>query len=71
MGSSPENNALAAVFMREMIPHRQGAVRMAENALKYDVCTDLVPILRTIVTQQRQEMIQMRSLLSRMNCRRS
>ena len=44
---------------------------MAENALKYDVCTDLVPILRTIVTQQRQEMIQMRSLLSRMNCRRS
>ncbi len=70
MGSAPENNALAAVFMREMIPHRQGAVRMAENALKYDVCTDLVPILRTIVTQQRQEMIQMRSLLSRMNCRR-
>ncbi len=70
MGAAPENNALAAVFMREMIPHRQGAIRMAETALKYDVCTELVPILRSIVTQQRQGVAQMRTLLRRMECQR-
>ena len=68
MGSAPEINALASVFMREMIPHHQGAVRMAENALKYDVCTELVPILRSIITQQRQGIGRMRALLTRMGC---
>ena len=70
MGSAPENNRLGSVFMREMIPHHQGAIRMAENALKYDVCTELVPILRSIVTQQRQGVTQMRTLLQRMDCQR-
>jgi len=68
MGSAPENNRLSAVFMREMIPHHQGAVRMAENALKYDISTELVPILRSIITQQRRGIAQMRALLSRMEC---
>ena len=71
MGSTLESNALAAIFMREMIPHHQGAIRMAENALKYDVCTELVPILRSIIVQQRQGVAQMRGLLNRMGCRRS
>lgn len=70
MGSAPENNRLGSVFMREMIPHHQGAIRMAENALKYDVCTELVPILRSIVAQQRQGVTQMRTLLRRMDCQR-
>ncbi len=69
MGRAPEDNALAAVFMREMIPHHQGAIRMAENTLKYDVCTELVPILRSIVSQQWQGVAQMRALLRRMGCR--
>lgn len=68
MSSTPESNALSAVFMRQMIPHCQGAVRMAEHALKYDVSTELVPILRDIVTQQRRGAVQMRSLLSRVGC---
>lgn len=71
MGSAPENNALAAVFMQEMIPLHHGAIRMAENALKYDICTDLVPILRSTITQQRQGVAQMRALLNRMGCRRT
>lgn len=70
MGSAPENNRLSAVFMREMIPHHQGAIRMAENTLKYDICTDLVPILRSIITQQRRGVTQMRALLNRMECQR-
>lgn len=68
MGAAPENNRLSAVFMREMIPHHLGAVRMAENTLKYDVCLELVPILERIAAQQRREIVQMRSLLNRMGC---
>ena len=68
MGSAPENNARAAVFLQQMIPHHQGAVRMAENALKYDVCTELVPLLRAIAVRQRQDIAQMRSLLRTSRC---
>lgn len=68
MGSAPENNARAAVFLQQIIPHHQGAVRMAENALKYDVCTELVPLLRTIAVRQRQDIAQMRSLLRASRC---
>lgn len=68
MGSAPENNNLASVFMRQMAPHHQGAIRMAENALKYDVCTELVPVLRSIAAQHRQNAAQMRAMLNRMGC---
>lgn len=68
MGSAPENNARAAVFLQQMIPHHQGAVRMAENALKYDICTELVPLLRAIAVRQRQDIAQMRSLLRTSRC---
>lgn len=68
MGSTPENDRLAALYLAQMIPHCRGAVRMAENALKYDVSTELVPILRAIAVRQRREVSQMRALLSRMGC---
>lgn len=70
MGTAPENNRLSSVFLAQTIPHQRGAVRMAENALKYDVCTELVPILRSIVSQRRQGVAQMNALLRRMECQR-
>ena len=68
MGCAPESNRLAAVFARQMIPHCLGAWRMAETALKYDVCTELVPILRAISVRQRRNAAQLRALLGRMDC---
>lgn len=68
MGSAPENNRLAAVFLQQMVPHCLGAALMAETALKYDVCTELVPILRAISVRQRRDAAQMRALLGRMDC---
>lgn len=68
MGAAPESNRLGAVFARQLLPHCQGAVRMAENALKYDVSTELVPILRGIAAQQRARAARLRALLSRMGC---
>ena len=70
MSTAPESSALAAVFLREMLPHCRGAVLMVENALKYDVSTELVPILRSTAAQQRRNAAQMRTLLGRIECRR-
>lgn len=63
MGGAPETNCIDANFMREMIPHHEGAVRMSENALKYNVCPELRPILCTIIRLQRQGIREMQALL--------
>lgn len=66
MGRGPEHNRLAAVYLRQMVPHCLGAAGMAETALKYDVCTELVPVLRSTAVQQRRQAARMRALLGRM-----
>lgn len=63
MGTAPETNCLDINFMREMIPHHEGAIRMSETALKYGVCPELAPILRAIITSQTRGVAQMRALL--------
>ena len=70
MSRAPENNRLAAVYLRQTLPHRMGAAHMAETALRYDVCTELVPVLRSIAAQQKRELAQTRALLSRLECQR-
>lgn len=68
MGDAPEGNRLNAIFLQQMIPHHRGAVRMAHNALRYEVYTDLVPALRNIMDTQNREIRQMQSLLRRVGC---
>lgn len=68
MGAAPETDQIGVNFMREMIPHHEGAVRMAENALKYGVCPELVPILEAIITTQRRGIREMRALLGQRCC---
>lgn len=68
MGSIPESNRLELGFLRGQLPHCLGALRMAENALKYDISTELVPILRAIAAQERRKAAQLRALLDRMEC---
>ncbi len=53
-------------FLREMIPHHEGAVRMSENALRFRLCKPLRPILQNIITTQEQEIGEMRRLLAGM-----
>lgn len=68
MGAAPESNRIDAVYLREMIPHHQGAVRMSRNALRYGVSPELEPVLRRIIRTQCRETGQMRSFLRRMGC---
>ena len=55
-------------FMREMIPHHKGAVRMSKNALRFNICPELVPILNAIIKSQEKGICEMLSLLQRLNC---
>ncbi len=55
-------------FMREMIPHHQGAIRMSKNALRYSICPELVPILQAIITSQERGVREMTRLLRQLTC---
>ncbi len=68
MGNAAAANNINADFMREMIPHHRGAVEMSENALQYDICCGLRPILKAIITSQLKGIMQMQRLLKYMNC---
>lgn len=55
-------------FLREMLPHHMGAVRMSKNTLEFDICSKLKPILTAIITSQEEGIRQMQSLLQRLDC---
>jgi len=63
MASAAVTNQIDADFMREMIPHHQGAIKMSKNALSHSVCPGLVPILNAIITSQERGVSQMEHLL--------
>ena len=69
MRGVPEGNQLEVLFLRQMIPQRQGAVRAARNALRYEVSAGLAPILRSVIDTQSREAGQMRTLLSQRGCK--
>ncbi len=63
MENAAVSNNINSDFMREMIPHHCGAVEMSENALQYDICCGLSPILKNIIISQKRGIMQMRQLL--------
>lgn len=65
MGTACSTNQIDATFMREMIPHHEGAIRMSECALQYSICPELRPILQAILTSQKAGVREMTCLLRR------
>ncbi len=63
MDTACSTNNISANFMQEMIPHHMGAVRMSKNALRYDICPELYPILQAIISSQEKGIQEMRCLL--------
>ncbi len=61
-------NRINCDFMREMIPHHEGAVKMAETALQFKTCPELKPILEAIVTSQKRGIAEMQKLLHALDC---
>lgn len=68
MDQAHEGNNMDIDFMCEMIPHHQGAIQMAENTLKYEICSQLDPILCEIISSQKKGVREMKMLLQRMGC---
>lgn len=68
MKSACSNNNIDADFMREMIPHHIGAIRMSENALNFNICNELKPIMEAIIISQKQGVRKMKFLLSEIPC---
>ena len=63
-----ENHRIISDFMREMIPHHRGAVRMSENALRFCLCPELVPLLNEIIVSQKKGIKEMECLLKKLDC---
>lgn len=68
MENSCVTNRIDCDFMYEMIPHHRGAVSMSENALEYCICPELLPILDSIITSQKQGIAEMQHLLKCSGC---
>lgn len=69
MNNACSTNRVDCNFMREMIPHHKGAVALSQNALQYDICPGLHPILHAIITSQQRGICQMQNLLKCLGCR--
>ncbi|MGE7921158.1 DUF305 domain-containing protein [Viridibacillus sp. NPDC093762] len=52
MCSAQITNDVNANFVREMIPHHEAAVRMSYNALLFNICSELKPVLYAIISSQ-------------------
>ncbi|MGM9630287.1 DUF305 domain-containing protein [Butyricicoccus sp.] len=66
MEQAASTNNINADFIREMIPHHRGAVRMSQHALHFPVCPELVPILQAIIVSQLEGIREMELLLRQM-----
>lgn len=68
MDMACSDNNISNNFLREMIPHHMGAVRMSENALRYCICPQLQPMLTDMINSQRKEIQEMEALLQTSVC---
>lgn len=62
MKNAKRLNCINESFILEMIPHHEGAVQMAQNALKYRLCPELTPLLRGIIKTQTEEICEMKKI---------
>ncbi len=63
MRNARRTNDIDANFIREMIPHHEGALRMCENVRRFRICPELQSITQAILVSQRAGIRQMEALL--------
>lgn len=68
MNNACATNQINCNFMREMIPHHEGAVEMSRMALRFSICPQLMPILDAIITSQERGIVQMQNLMKCLGC---
>lgn len=65
MSGAPFSGNVDAVFLCEMIPHHEGAIRMCQNVLSYKICPELTPLLHKIIESQQKGAWQLRQILKK------
>ena len=68
MRTAKATNDINCCFLREMLPHHEGAVSFSEITQCYDICPQLQPILQNIITSQKRGICQMERLLDTPCC---
>lgn len=68
MSEACASNNIDENFIREMIPHHEGAIAMANTTLQYDICPELRPILKAIVTSQTRGVHELQRVLQTLQC---
>lgn len=56
-------SSISGLFICQMIPHHERAIKMSENALRFPICQQLIPILDAIIISQKEGVRQMKQLL--------
>lgn len=68
MSSVSFTESISGNFIVQMIPHHKAAIEMSENALRFSICTELVPLLEAIILSQKKGIREMQQLLAKINC---
>lgn len=64
MGGAGADQDVNADYIREMLPHYRGSVEMCKNVLHYNLCAELVPVLKDLISSQEKELEQMQEFLN-------
>lgn len=68
MQNAKTSDNVNCCFLWDMLPHHEGAVSFSEITLCYDICPQLQPILKAIITSQKRGICQMEQLLNTLQC---
>ncbi|MDM5250358.1 MULTISPECIES: DUF305 domain-containing protein [unclassified Lysinibacillus] len=63
MSLPPVSNNININYLREMIVHHQGGVRLAQNVLRFCICQELIPILKNMIKTMCDRICDMEKLL--------
>ncbi|WP_068986341.1 MULTISPECIES: DUF305 domain-containing protein [Lysinibacillus] len=63
MSLPPVSNNININYLREMIVHHQGGVRLAQNVLRFCICQELIPILKNMIQTMCDQICDMEKLL--------
>ncbi len=63
MTCAQEDENISVTFLREMLPHHEGGIRMSEIALRCSLCPELTPLLKSSILSEQQSVHRMRQLL--------
>lgn len=63
MRSACPDNDINISYIRQMIPHHEGGIAMCKNALRFNICPQLKPMLHKMIESQQKGIEKMKNLL--------